>query len=373
VRKEIQPHDNLTPTVKEVASLAGVSTATVSRVLSGSGGVRGELARRVQHAAQKLGYQPNPAARNLRIRSTRTIGMVFPDIENPFYASVISGAEEVLQTAGYSLLLANYGEDSNREQTQLKTLRAEHVAGILFAASCKPSADYKAVLSAGIALVAVSRIPDGLNVDLATVSNQEGARQAVAHLIRLGHRRIGLIDGPVSLSTTRERHAGYAQAFHDAGLAVPRDLIVYADFFHRAAGFEAVSKLLNAGNRPSAILVVSNNMVLGALEALRERGIEIPKDMAIIGFGDTPSAVLLSPPLTVVAQPAREIGAAGARLLLERLQDAGRPRRSIVLDTQLIVRESCGTKSISWSLQANRERIQRGDLAKRERDAAIQR
>jgi LacI family transcriptional regulator len=347
---------NSAPTVKEVARLAGVSTATVSRVMSGAGGVRKELMRRVQNAAQKLGYQPNPAGRSLRIRSTRTIGMVFPDIENPFYASVISGAEEVLQSAGYSLLLANYGEDPTRENIQLTSLRAEHVAGILFAASCKPSADYQSVLNAGISLVAVSRIPDGLPVDLATVSNQEGARQAIGHLIRLGHRRIAFIDGPVLLSTTRERHAGYAQAFRDAGLAVPRDLTIYADFFHHAAGFEASSKLLSTGNTPSAMLVVSNNMVLGALEALRERGLEVPKDMAVVGFGDTPSAALLRPPLTVVAQPAREIGATGARLLLERLQNPERARRSIVLDTQLIVRESCGTKSNTLSAQAIRER-----------------
>jgi LacI family transcriptional regulator len=357
--------------VKEVAKLAGVSTATVSRVLSGSGGVRKELARRVRNAAQKLGYQPNPAARSLRVQSTRTIGMVFPDIENSYYASVISGAEEVLQSAGYSMLLANYGEDPKREHTQLTTLRAEHVAGILFAASCNPSAEYEFVLNAGIALVAVSRIPDGLNVDLATVSNQEGARQAIEHLINLGHRRIGFIDGPVSLSTTRERQAGYVRALHDAGLSVSRDLIVYADFFHRAAGFEAVSKLLNLPKKPTAILVVSNNMVFGALEALHAYGIEIPKQMAVVGFGDTPSAVLLRPPLTVVAQPAREIGAAGARLLLERLQDPDRPRRSIVLDTRLIVRESCGTKANNTRLfQATRGG---GRPVKRERDSAVPR
>lgn len=284
------------------------------------------------------------------------MGMVFPDIENSFYASVISGAEEVLQSAGYSLLLANYGEDPEREHTQLTTLRAEHVAGILFAASSKPSADYEIVLKAGIALVAVSRIPDGLNVDLATVSNQEGARQAVEHLINLGHQRIGFIDGPVSLSTTRERQAGYAQALRSAGLAPSRDLIVYADFFHRAAGFEAVSKLLSSPKKPSAIVAVSNNMVLGAIEALRHRGLSIPQDMAIVGFGDTPSATFLNPPLTVVAQPAREIGAAGARLLIERLQEPNRPRRSIVLDTQLIVRETCGSKLSGASLRTVRGR-----------------
>lgn len=373
MRKEPgSPAASAAPTVKEVAQLAGVSTATVSRVLSNSGGVRKDLTRRVRSAARKLGYQPNPAARNLRVRSTRTLGMVFPDIENPFYASVIAGAEEVLQNAGYSLLLANYGEDPERERVQLTTLRAERAAGILFAASCKPSADYRYALEAGIALVAVSRIPDGLNVDLVTVSNQDGARHAVEHLLSLGHRRIGLIDGAVSLSTTRERKAGYEQALRNAGLPLSLELIVHADFFHPVGGYEAVSKLLNAPRKPSAILVVSNNMAV--LQALQERGMEIPADMAVVGFGDTPSAPLLRPPLTVIAQPAREIGATGARLLLERLADPDRPRRSIVLDTRLIVRESCGGKSPNTRhLQGTRERKPSNDAARRERDVAVPR
>ena len=333
-----------------------------------------KLTRRVRSAARKLNYQPNPAARNLRIQRSKTVGMLFPDIENPFYASVITGAEEVLQNAGFALLLANYGEDPEREHIQLVTLRAERVAGILFAASCKPSADYQNVLNAGIAAVAVSRIPDGLNVDLVTVSNQEGARLAVDHLLRLGHRRIGLIDGAASLSTTRDRQAGYERALRDAKLPVSQELIVNADFSHHAGGYKAVLKLLNASKKPSAILVVSNNMALGALQALHEHGIDIPAELAVVGFGDTPSAVLLRPPLTVIAQPAREMGAIGARLLLERLQDPDRPRRSIVLDTQLIVRESCGSTSPgSRQFESNRERSQRDDVLKRERDLVAKR
>jgi LacI family transcriptional regulator len=318
--------------------------------MSNAGGVRKELIRRVLTAARKLEYQPNPAARNLRVRSTRTLGMVFPDIENPFYARIIAGAEEVLQNAGYSLLLANYGEDPEREHLQLTTLRAERVAGILFAASCKPSADYQYCLDAGMAMVAVSRIPDGLNVDLVTVSNQEGAKRAMEHLFRLGHRRIGFIDGPVSLSTTRERKAGYEQALREAGLPVSQELIVSSDFPHHAGGYEAVTKLLKLAKRPTAILVLTNNMGLGALQALQERGIDVPTEMAVVGFGDMESAALLRSPLTVVAQPAREIGTTSARLLLECLQDPNRQRRSIVLDTELIVRESCG-----GSLAANRQ------------------
>jgi DNA-binding LacI/PurR family transcriptional regulator len=362
------------PTVKEVAELAGVSTATVSRVLSNAGGVRKELIRRVRSAAHKLGYQPNPAARNLRVRSTRTLGMVFPDIENPFYASVIAGAEEMLQNAGYSLLLANYGEDPEREHIQLATLRAERVAGILFAASCKPSVDYQFSLDAGIALVAVARVPAGLNVDLVTVSNQEGARHATEHLLSLGHRRIGFVDGPISLSTTRDRKRGYEQALREAGIPVVRELIICGNFSHHSGGYEAVSKLLSVSKRPTAILVVSNNMALGVLQALQDRRIEVPTEMAVVGFGDTPSAALLRSPLTVVAQPAREIGTTSARLMLERLQYPNRPRRSIVLDTELIVRESCGANSPrARQFQVTKERPHGEAPTKKERNLVARR
>jgi LacI family transcriptional regulator len=182
-----------------------------------------------------------------------------------------------------------------------------------------------------------------------------------------------LIDGAVSLSTTRERQAGYEQALRNAGFPLLPDLIVHADFFHPVGGYEAVSKLLNTPKKPSAILVVSNNMALGVLQALQERGIDIPADMAVVGFGDTPAAPLLRPALTVVAQPAREIGATGARLLLERLADPDRPRRSIVLDTRLIVRESCGGKSTNnRQLRGARERTLSDDAAKKERNLAPQ-
>jgi LacI family transcriptional regulator len=166
------------------------------------------------------------------------------------------------------------------------------------------------------------------------------------------------VDGPVSLSTTRERKAGYEQALRKQGLPVLPELAVCADFSHHAGGYEAMSKLLQAPKKPTAILVVSNNMALGVLQALQDRGIGVPAEMAVVGFGDTPSAALLRSPLTVVAQPARELGATSARLLLERLQDPNRPRRSITLDTELVVRESCGGK-LSDARHKDRELLPR--------------
>jgi len=331
------------PTAKDVAARAGVSTATVSRVLAGARGVRAELAGRVREAARALCYQPNRVARNLRVRATQTAGVLVPDIENPFFTSLVCGIEEVLQAAGYSLLLANYNEDPDRERIHLNTLRAEGVAGIIFACSSAPASGYQELARARVPLVAISRVPPSVSVDLVTVTNREGAQAAVRHLLALGHRRIGFINGPLAMSTARERQAGYEAAFQGAGLPPPRELMLYADFRQRG-GYNAMQTLLSLPAPPSAVFVASNLMTLGALQAIHERGLEIPSDIAVVGFDDMPWAVSLQPPLTAVAQPTRQVGMAAARLLLERIGNPGRAPRHILLDTELIVRASCGAR-----------------------------
>jgi DNA-binding LacI/PurR family transcriptional regulator len=334
------------PTVKEVAGLAGVSTATVSRVLTGAAGVREELVRRVRAAAQKLNYRPNSVARNLRVRGTRTIALVIPDIENPFFTSIVGGAEHVLQAANYTLLLANFNEDSEREDLLLDTLRAEGIAGMIFAPSANPSRLYQELWKAKLPMVAVSRLPDGLSVDLVTVENREGSRDAVRHLLALGHKRIGLINGPASLSTARERQAGFEQAFSEAGLTPPKDLVLRADF-RQGGGYRAMKTLIGMPKRPTAVFVASNLMTLGALQAIHEHELDIPSAIAVVGFDDMPWATSLRPPLTVVAQPARELGVTAAKLLLDRLQEPARARRHIILGTSLVVRASSGSLSPS--------------------------
>ncbi len=328
-------------TVREVAAKAGVSTATVSRVLSGKGGVAEDLQRKVHEAARALSYRPNRAARSLRAGSSRTVGVLIPDIENPFFTSVICGIEEVLQSTGYSLLLANYNESPEREQIHVASLRAEGIAGLIFTASRAPTEEYRRMLQSGMPMVAVSRVPDDLPIDMVGVDNAEGARTAVAHLITLGHRRIALINGPLSLNTARERQEGYRQAFRDAGLEVPEDLVRYGDF-RQSGGYHAMQALLAATPPPTAVFSASNLMTLGVLQAIHERGLEIPADIAVLGFDDMPWATSLRPPLTAVAQPAQDVGRTAARLLLERIQNGRLPRRRAVLPTRLIVRSSCG-------------------------------
>ncbi len=342
-RPSNEPHDP-TPTIKHVAERAGVSTATVSRVLAGGDGVSGELGERVREAMRSLDYRPNRIARNLRVRTTRTIGVVIPNIENPFFTSVVRGIESVLQAADHTLLLGNADEDPGQEQRYLETLRDEGVAGIIFVPVAEAVETYRRHLDAGIPFVALDRSPDGLGVDLVTVANASGARAAVRHLIDLGHRRVALIGGPAHYSTANERQAGYDEALASVGLPRAPGLVRHGDF-RETGGYEGMISLLDAAEPPTAVLVANNLMVLGAIRAIHERGLRIPTDIAVIGFDEMPWAMSLQPPLTTVAQPTYELGATAARMLLARLREPNRPTRHIMLETRLVVRASCGGKT----------------------------
>jgi DNA-binding LacI/PurR family transcriptional regulator len=329
------------PTIRDVAEAADVSTATVSRVLAGADLVTDELRERVFEASRRLRYTPNRVARNLRRRTTRMIGVVVPDIENPFFTSIIGGVEEVLQAASYSLLLANYNESPAREYELLRTLGAEGAAGIIFTPSNAPDADYQGIVQAPAPMVAISRYPEGLNVDMVAVANCAGARAATDHLIRLGHKRIAFINGPIGISTAKERQAGYLEAFSAAGLEPQQDLILHGNF-RQEGGYHAMQALLSLDTPPTAVFTANNLMTLGALQAIHERGLRIPGQIAVVGYDDLPWATSLQPPLTAVAQPAKDVGVTAARLLLDRLAEPERPTRRIILNTQLVIRASCG-------------------------------
>ena len=328
------------PTITEVAVRAGVSTATVSRVFADADRVSSELRQRVRQASRLLGYQPSRIARNLRVGTTLAVGVVIPDIENPFFTGVVRGIENVLHAAGYTLLLANSDEVPAREERMLATLRAEGVAGIVFVPIATRRTGYKG-LSSTLPIVAVDRLPAGLRVDLVTVDNVAASRGAVAHLLALGHRDVALIAGPRQHSTAAERQKGYEEALAQAGLSIRPDLVQHGDF-REGGGDASMRALLELRHPPTAVFVANNLMTLGALRALHERRQRIPRDVALVGFDDMPWATSLNPPLTAVAQPAHEMGQTAAELLLARIAEPDRPIRHVVLDTTLVVRASCG-------------------------------
>jgi DNA-binding LacI/PurR family transcriptional regulator len=285
------------------------------------------------------------------VRSSRAVGVLIPDIENPFFTSAVCGIEDVLRKTDYSLLLANYNEDPDQEARRLEVFRAEGVRGLIFAASRAPSPLYAELGKAGMALVAVSRALPRLRIDQVTVANRDGAYVATSHLIRLGHKRIGIINGPLVFTTAHDRQCGYEDALRETGLPVDEQLIVHG-VFKQAAGYSGMLQLLDLACPPTAVFAASNLLTLGALQAIHERHLDIPGEMAIVGFDDMPWAISLRPPLTTVAQPAFEAGRTAAELLLARVREPDLPRRQVVLETQLIVRSSCGFESTKEILAA---------------------
>ncbi len=332
------PHKLIT--IKDVAEAAGVSTATVSRVISENGNVSKKLAKRVINVINELDYHPDQSARRLRHRTTKIVGVVLSDIQNPFFTTLVVGIEGVLQEKGYILLLGNSCEDQNRENQHLSTFLSEQVAGIIFTSTGKDIASYKKFQAIGIPLIAVDRRPADLDVDSVQLANEKASFDAVNHFFMEGHRRIGLIAGLEYLSTGSERRDGYMRAFQASGIPVDPELIQYGDF-RQDSGYRAMGALLDLTDPPSAVLVSNNLMTLGALQMIHERDLTIPNQISIIGFDDIDWASSLRPPMTVIAQPVTEMGIAAANLLLERIQNPEGPIKHLTFDSRLIVRASC--------------------------------
>ena len=331
---------NKTTTVKEVAEFAGVSTATVSRVISGNGTVSKKLIKRVQNAIDALNFHPNQAARRLRHRATKIVGVVISDIQNPFFTTLVEGIESTLQENRYLLLLGNSSENPDRERQHLDTFLSEHVSGVIFTSTGDDSSNYEKFRIAGIPLVAVDRKPSNFDVDLVQLENEKASFEAVNHFITEGHQRIGLIAGPSSISTGSERCAGYQRALLSAGLPIDQELIRIGNF-RQDGGYRSMEALLNLTDPPSAVLVSNNLMTLGALQMIHERCLNIPDQISLIGFDDMAWASSLRPALTVVAQPVYEMGIAAARLLLARIQNPTGPIQHVSFETKLIIRASC--------------------------------
>jgi LacI family transcriptional regulator len=333
-------------TINDVARLAGVSPATVSRVLNG-GRVSAERTERVRRVAAELGFAPNRVARSLRKRRSSVIGLVIPDIENPFFTALARGVEDAAQQTNLSVVLCNTDEDVDKERRYLDVVLAEQMAGVIVAAVSRSRTDLSALERRSVPVVAVDRRPRGANVDAVMVDNEHGGEEATAHLLERGYRRVACITGPAGLSTSEERLAGYRAALRDfAGerrpgggpARPPSALIRYADF-KVDGGREAMADLLAGPERPDAVFVANNLMAVGALQALREAGLT-PPQFGVLSFGDVPWARLVRPGLTTAELPSYDLGWTAAGLLQERIAGKERPPHTVVLRTVLRVRES---------------------------------
>ncbi len=325
-------------TIKDVARLAGVSVATVSHVINGTRPVAPETAARVWKAIKELDYHPNAVARSLRTRTTHAIGVVVSDITNPFFATLVRGAEDAAIEAGYSIIVCNSDEDLQKEDLYVNMLRRRRMDGLLIApVRDGASPAVQELAQSGIPFVFVDRKAKGIEADAVLSDNVQGAYLATTHLLERGHARIGIILGIKGATTTEERFHGYRLALEEHGLPIDHRLVVYGSY-RAEGGQEALRALLSLPDPPTAVFSTNNLMTLGALRELRRRGVKVPEELAIVGFDELEWAELVEPPLTVVSQRPHEIGHRAIGLLLERLRDPDLKPREIRVPVDLKVR-----------------------------------
>jgi LacI family transcriptional regulator len=332
-------------TIRDVARLSGVSPMTVSRVINDSERVSPETRRRVEEAISELGYVPSRLARGLSRQRTGTLAVIVPDVANPFFTAIVRAAEEVARRADYHVILCDTRADLGVERGVIEELIAHRVEGAVIApVSDRTATHLRRLAEFGVPFVLIDRRIPGVDCDVVLGDSSSGARQLVEHLVSLGHRRIGFIVESDDVSTARDRRAGYEAALKAAGIALDPALVAHAAP-DPSGGSTGMSRLLELEERPTAVFTVNNLVALGAIEAVRAAGLEVPDDVALVCFDDIEYASRLYPFLTAMEQPAQTFGTLGTQLLLERIEGRGPERRhEVVLPGEFIIRKSCGAK-----------------------------
>ena len=332
-----------TVTIRDVARRAGVSPMTVSRVINDSALVSAGTRRRVEDAIGELGYVPSRLARGLTARRTGTLAVIVPDVANPFFTLIVRGAEDVARRAGYRVILCDTRGDLAVEREVIEEMLAHRVEGILIAPVNDRSREHLRRLTAfNVPFVLVDRTVRGVDADTVLGDSADGAQRLVEHLLSLGHRRVGMIVESDDVSTARDRRRGYETALQAAGLLVDPELVVRARV-DPEGGREGMRRLLTLDEPPTAVFTVNNLVAVGAIEAVRGAGLEVPDDVALVCFDDIEYASRLYPFLTVMEQPAETFGTLSTQLLLERIENRAPERsRVVVLPAQFVVRRSCG-------------------------------
>lgn len=331
------------PTLSDVARTVGVSPSTVSRVFNNPEKVKPSTRRAVREAVDALGYTPSRVARRLRVAHGRAnlIGLVIPDVQNPFFADITRGVQDAARAHDAALILSNSDEDPQKQAVALETLRTESVDGVIVPPVREHDPEVVDLVESGVPVVCVDRQLADVRVDTITSDNFEGAYAAMEHLLRLGHRRIGFVGGIARISTTHERRRAYEKALTDHDIPVEPALLREGDS-RLESGRQLTSELLALDAPPTALFTGNNLMTLGAFVALNEHALRIPQDMAVVGYDDVPWAAALNPPPTVVDQPGYEMGRRAADMLFQRIARPDQTPTTVTLQHRLVVRESCG-------------------------------
>lgn len=329
-------------TIADVAKRAGVSKMTVSRVINDSGYTSKETRERVEQAIQELGYIPNALARSLRFKQTRTIGLIVTDITNPFFTTLARGVEDTASEQDFSVIFCNTDESLDEEARYVNVLMQKQIDGLLLvpAGGSLESVDF--LHDHNLPFVLLDRRIPNITADVVYSNHEQGAYELTRHLLELGHERIALLSGPAEVTSASDRVAGYRRALAEAGMGQHVTPVYYSPFT-REGGYKTAQQALAATPRPTALFAANNFIAVGALRALRDTGLKTVKDISIVTFDDLAESFIVEPFMTMIKQPAYEIGQRATALLLDRLEGKGPDSvQEIVLPTELIIRTSSG-------------------------------
>ena len=330
-------------TVKDIAKRLRLHHTTVSKALRDHPDISSETKRRVLSLAKQLHYHPNSVARSLKKQVSSTLGVIVPTIKNDFFSAVISGIEEVAYAQGFNTVVCQSNEDSDREAIHIETLISNRVAGVLISvAETTQSGDSLLALSEqGIPLVFFDRFCEGVQAGRVVVDDYGGATLAVEHLIQRGYRRIAHIAGPGHASIGRDRYRGYLDACRRNGLAADPNLVAFGGFGEKD-GIAGLQTILDRGARPDAVFAVNDPVAIGAYQEIKRRGLAIPQEIALVGFGDNTLSSYLAPPLTTIRQSPYRMGTIAADMLLKKIGNPIHSGESEIetITTELVLRES---------------------------------
>jgi len=327
-------------TIRDVAARAGVSATTVSHVLNETRRVEPETIDRVQRAIAELGYRPNSVARSMRHGRTYTVGIIIPDVSNPFFADLARALEDAAFAGGYSAIFCNSDGDGHKEARYLDVLLSKRVDGLVLVSAGQSSDRLQHIVEAGPPMVVVDRELEDLPVSQVMVDNRLGGYLAGQYLVSLGHRRIGVIAGPVALRPSARRLEGIREALREARVPLPPELISRGEF-NNAGGRHAMQALLDLDSPPTAVFAENDLMALGALAVAHDAGLRIPDDLSVMGFDDIGIANLVTPALTTIAQPVQLVAQSAMRLLFDHLRDPATTPERVALPVTVVVRGSC--------------------------------
>ena len=330
-------------TIRDIAKKLKISTSTVSRALNDHPDIKQSTKDQVKNLAKKLKYSPNSIARSLKSNISNVIGVIVPEIEHDFFASAISGIEEVAYHSGYTILVCQSNESFEREIVNTNALMNQRVAGLIvsISQSTKNGNHFQELIDRGIPIVFFDRICNDVSANKVVIDDAKSAFNAVTHLISRGKKNIAHLAGPKELEICRQRLQGYKNALKKAKLPISNKMICYGGL-HEADGYNSMDNLLKNKIVPDAIFAVNDPVAIGAYQRIKEAGLKIPKDIAIVGFSNNRITSLVDPPMTTVNQPSFDMGKKSAEVLIELIEnnDDKNSNKTIVLDTELIIRSS---------------------------------